>query len=50
MTDPNGEPDVGPEGVLVIAGLADPCGDIGTQGRYGLLSIVSRVGGVDHGK
>lgn len=26
-------------GVLVIAGLADPCGDIGSQGRYGLLSI-----------
>lgn len=26
-------------GVLIVAGLADPCGDIGTQCRYDLLPI-----------
>lgn len=28
-----------PEGVLVLAGLSDPCRDIGTQCRYDLLPI-----------
>lgn len=27
------------DGVLILAGLADPCGDIGTQYRYDLLPI-----------
>jgi len=26
-------------GVMIIAGLLDPCGDIGTQGRFSLLPI-----------
>ena len=31
--------EVVPKAVLVLAGLADPCGNIGTEGRYELLPI-----------
>ena len=31
--------DILPHTILIIAGLADPCGDIGTQCRYDLLPV-----------